>query len=63
MAFVNMRVVSGVLDEAEKRRMVEGKGNEDFRQYCWVILDKIEPGMLGVGGQGLTTEDVKQAQG
>lgn len=73
MAFVNMRVVSGVLDEAEKRRMiegiadlvveVEGKGNEDFRQYCWVILDEIEPGMLGVGGQGLTTEDVKQAQG
>jgi len=38
----------------------EGKGNEDFKQYCWVILDEIEPGMLGVGGQGLTTEDVRQ---
>jgi phenylpyruvate tautomerase PptA (4-oxalocrotonate tautomerase family) len=28
-----------------------------------VIVDEIEPGMLGVGGQGLTTEDVEQAQG
>ena len=42
---------------------VEGKGDEDFKQYCWVIVDEIEPGMLGVGGQGLTTEDVEQAQG
>lgn len=73
MAFVNVRVVGGALDDEEKQRMIEGipdlvvqiegKGNEDFRQYCWVILDEIEPGMLGVGGQGLTTEDVREAQG
>ncbi len=73
MAFVNVRVVGGVLDRTEKQRLiegitdlvveVEGKGGEDFEQYCWVIVDEIEPGMLGVGGQGLTTEDVKQAQG
>lgn len=72
MAFVNVRVVAGVLDEAEKRRMieeitdlvveVEGKGNQDFKQYRWIIIDEIEPGMLGVGGQGLTTEDVKGGQ-
>ncbi len=44
MAFVNVRVVGGVLDDAEKQRLiegitdlvveVEGKGNEDFKQYC-----------------------------
>lgn len=44
MAFVSVRVVGGVLDNVEKQRLiegitelvveVEGKGNEDFRQYC-----------------------------
>lgn len=73
MAFVNVRVVGGVLDQSEKQRLIEGitdlvveiegKGNEDFKQYCWIILDEIESGMLGVAGQGLTTEDVKQVQG
>jgi 4-oxalocrotonate tautomerase len=72
MAFVNVRVVAGVLDDSEKQRMiegitdlvveVEGKGSQDFKQYCWVIVDEIDPGMLGVAGQGLTTEDVKGAQ-
>ena len=51
------RLIEGITDLVVE---VEGKGNEDFKQYCWVILDEIEPGMLGVGGQGLTTEDIRQ---
>ncbi len=39
-----------------------GKRSPDFRQYCRVALDEIEPGMLGVGGEGLSAEGVKQAQ-
>ena len=65
---MNVRVVGGILDAADKQRLIEGitdlvieiegKGNPDFGQYCWVIVDDIEPGMLGVGGKGLSTEDV-----
>lgn len=72
---MNVRVVGGVLDDSEKQRLiegitdlvveveVEGKGNEDFGQYCWVIVDEIEPGMLGVAGKGLTPDDIAQVQG
>lgn len=42
---------------------VEGKGNRDFSQYRWVIVDEIESGMLGVAGQSLTTVDVLKARG
>ncbi len=73
MAFVNVCVVEGVLDKEERQRLIEGitdlvveiegKNNPDFKQYCWVIVDEIESGMLGVGGEGLTTEAVEQTQG
>ncbi len=73
MAFVNVRVVEGVLDKEERTRLiegitdlvveVEGKNNPDFKQYCWVIVDEIDSGMLGVAGEGLSTEAVKQEQG
>ena len=74
MAFVNVRVVGGALDDSEKQRMIkditdlvvdiEGKGDPTFGQYCRVIVDEMAPGMLGVGGgKGLSTEDVVQAQG
>ena len=35
----------------------------DLHMYEGRTPDEIEPGMLGIGGQGLTTEDVRQAQG
>jgi|AntDryMetagUQ889_1029465.scaffolds.fasta_scaffold14964_2 4-oxalocrotonate tautomerase len=73
MASVNVRVVTGVLDDSEKQPLiggitelvvdVEGKGNRDFSQYRWVIVDEIESGMLGVAGQSLTTVDVLKARG
>ena len=73
MAFVHVRVVTGVLDDSEKQRLiegitdlvveVEGKGDCDFARFCWVIVDEIESGMLGVAGQSLTTVDVLKARG
>jgi 4-oxalocrotonate tautomerase len=73
MAFVHVRVVTGVLDDSEKQPLiggitelvvdVEGKGNRDFSQYRWVIVDEIESGMLGVAEQSLTTVDVLKARG
>ncbi len=54
---------SGVSSRGSPIVEVEGKGDKDFAQFCWVIVDEIDSGMLGVAGQGQTTEDVKQARG
>jgi 4-oxalocrotonate tautomerase len=69
MPMAIIRVVEGVLDEAGKREVVErvtdalleteGRGNEAFRPYIWVILEEVASGHWGVGGRGLTPEDVQ----
>jgi 4-oxalocrotonate tautomerase len=32
---------------------------EGIRPVTWVLLEDIKSGLFGVGGQGLTTEDVR----
>lgn len=69
MPMAIVRVVEGVLDDEGKRRViervtdalveVEGQGNEAFRPYVWVILEEVASGQWGVGGHGLTPEDVR----
>jgi 4-oxalocrotonate tautomerase len=69
MPMAIVRVVEGVLDEEGKRRViervtdalveVEGQGNDAFRPYVWVILEEVASGQWGVGGHGLTPEDVR----
>lgn len=38
---------------------VEGRGNDAFRPYVWVILEEVASGHWGVGGRGLTPDDVR----
>jgi 4-oxalocrotonate tautomerase len=69
MPMAIVRVVEGVLDDDGKRRVidritdalveVEGRGNEAFRPYVWVILEEVASGHWGVGGHGLTPDDVR----
>ena len=64
-----VRVVEGVLDADGKRRLieqvtdalveVEGQGNEKFRPYVWVIVEEVAESQWGVGGHGLTADDVR----
>jgi 4-oxalocrotonate tautomerase len=59
--------VEGVLDDDGKRRVidritdalveVEGRGNEAFRPYVWVILEEVASGHWGVGGVFLATRE------
>ena len=32
---------------------------ENMRPYTWVLIDDIKSGLWGVGGQGLTTQDIR----
>ena len=66
MPLINVRLIEGVFSEAQKREMIakltdamvaiEG---EALRPVTWVLLEEVKSGDWGVGGNGLTTTDVK----
>ncbi len=66
MPLVNVKVIEGVFTEEQKRAMVtrltetmvaiEG---ENMRPVTWVVVEEIKSGDWGIGGQALTTGDVK----
>jgi 4-oxalocrotonate tautomerase len=66
MPLVNVKLIEGVFDNAQKRDMIvrltdamvaiEG---ENMRQVTWVVVEEVKSGDWGIGGQPLTTGDVK----
>lgn len=66
MPFVNVKVIEGVFSDAQKREMVEKLTDsmveiegENMRGVTWVVVEEVKSGDWGIGGQSLTTEDVK----
>ena len=69
MPYVNVKVVEGVFDEETKQEMlkritetmvdIEG---EAMRPVTWVTIEEVNSGEWGIGGKGLTTQDVKDLQ-
>jgi 4-oxalocrotonate tautomerase len=66
MPFINVRVIEGVFDAAQKRRMIEDLTEamvaiegENMRPVTWVVVDEVASGEWGIAGQPLTTADVK----
>jgi 4-oxalocrotonate tautomerase len=66
MPLVNVKLVEGVFDSDQKRRIVEGLTEamvavegENMRSVTWVIVQEVGSGDWGVGGRPLTTEDVR----
>ncbi len=66
MPLVNVKLIEGVFSAEQKREiitrltdtMVEIEG-ENLRGVTWVIVEEVQSGDWGIGGQGLTTADVK----
>lgn len=66
MPFVNVKVIEGVFTEEQKREMVsrltetmvEIEG-ENMRPVTWVVVEEVRSGDRGIGGQAMTTADVK----
>ncbi len=66
MPFVNVKVIEGVFSADQKRDMIakltdtmvaiEG---ENMRSVTWVVLEDVKSGEWGIGGNPLTTADVK----
>ena len=66
MPFVNVKVIEGVFTPEEKQRMVrrltdtmvEIEG-EHMRPVTWVVVEEVASGDWGIGGNPLSTADVK----
>ena len=66
MPFVNVKLIEGVFSPEQKydivRRltdtMVEIEG-ENMRPVTWVVVEEVQSGDWGIGGNPLTTADVK----
>jgi 4-oxalocrotonate tautomerase len=66
MPLVNVKVIENVFSDEEKREMVtrltdamvsiEG---ENMRGVTWVVIEEVRSGDWGIGGNALTTADVK----
>jgi len=63
---VQVKVIEGVFDEAQKRAMVERLTEamveiegESMRPVTWVVVEEVKSGHWGIGGSPLTTADVR----
>ena len=66
MPFVNVKLIEGVFSSDQKAEMIakltdtmvsiEG---ENMRPVTWVVIEEITSGEWGIGGQALSTSDVK----
>jgi 4-oxalocrotonate tautomerase len=66
MPLIQVKLIEGVFDEAQKRTMaerltetmVEIEG-ENMRGVTWVLVEEVKSGQWAIGGQPLSTADVK----
>jgi 4-oxalocrotonate tautomerase len=66
MPLIQVRVIKDVFDRDQKKQiirkltdaMVSVEG-ENMRQVTWVTVEEVESGDWGIGGNALTTADVR----
>ena len=66
MPLINVKVIENVFSDEDKKQMVarltdamvsiEG---ENMRPVTWVVIEEVRSGDWGIGGNALTTADVK----
>jgi len=69
MPLLNVKVIEGVFSPEQKQEMiarltdtmVEIEG-ESMRGVTWVVIEEVQSGDWGIGGQALHTADVKALQ-
>jgi 4-oxalocrotonate tautomerase len=66
MPLLSVKVIENVFSDAQKKEMVEKLTDamvsiegENMRGVTWVIVEEVRSGQWGIGGNALTTEDVK----
>lgn len=66
MPLINVKVIEGVFSEAQKGEIVRGLTDamvqvegENMRPVTWVVVEEVKSGYWGIGGNALSTADVK----
>jgi 4-oxalocrotonate tautomerase len=66
MPLLNVKVIENVFSDEQKKQMVERLTDamvsiegENMRGVTWVIVEEVKSGQWGIGGNPLTTEDVR----
>lgn len=66
MPLIQVKVIEGVFDEAQQRDIVTrltdamvGIEGENMRPVTWVVVEEVKSGRWGIGGNPLSTQDVK----
>ncbi len=69
MPLANIKVIEGVFTDFEKQQMIErvtdalvSVEGEQLRGYTLVIVEETKSSDWGIGGQTLTTQQVKQVR-
>jgi 4-oxalocrotonate tautomerase len=66
MPFINVKIIEGVFDAAQKQQIVSSLTEamiaiegENMRSVTWCVVEEVASGDWGIGGQPITTADVK----
>ena len=66
MPLINVKILENVFSDENKKQMVERLTDamvsiegENMRGVTWVVIEEVRSGDWGIGGQALTTADVK----
>lgn len=66
MPFINVKLVENVFTPEQKQEVIRSLTEamvliegENMRSVTWVVVEEVASGDWGIGGQPLTTEDVK----
>ena len=66
MPLVNVKLIEGVFTSEQKQEMIRKLTDtmvsiegENMRSVTWVVLEEVKSGDWGIGGNPLSTEDVK----
>ena len=66
MPFINVKLIEGVFDSTQKREIVQKLTDamvsiegENMRPVTWCVVEEVQSGDWGIGGNPLTTADVK----
>jgi 4-oxalocrotonate tautomerase len=66
MPLVNVKLIEGVFTPAQKQEMIRKLTDtmvsiegEAMRAVTWVVVEEVKSGDWGIGGNPLTTSDVK----
>jgi 4-oxalocrotonate tautomerase len=66
MPLIQVKVIEGVFSDEQKRDMVQkltdamvSVEGENMRPVTWVVIEDVKSGQWAIGGNPLTTADVK----